>query len=57
MKGGVVRNLKSDYEVAGTNSVQWNATDNMGSPVSTGMYIYSVRVGSFKKNTKMVLLK
>jgi len=57
MKGGVVRNLKSDYEVAGSNSVQWNATDNMGSPVSTGMYIYSVRIGSFEKNTKMVLLK
>ncbi len=57
MKGRVVKNLKSDYEVAGTKSIRWNATDNFGSSVPTGMYIYSVKAGPFLKNTKMILLK
>ena len=57
MKGRVVKNLKSDYEVAGTKNIQWNATDNFGTSVPTGMYIYSVKAGPFLKNTKMILLK
>ena len=38
-------------------SVQWNATDMHGKPVSAGVYLYQIRVGEFVQTKKMVLLK
>lgn len=57
MKGRVIKDLKSKYEIAGRKSIQWDATDNSGYPVSSGMYIFSIRSGSFAKNIKMLLMK
>jgi len=35
----------------------WNATNEIGRPVSAGMYIYSIQTGNFMQNRKMVLMK
>jgi flagellar hook assembly protein FlgD len=42
---------------AGYRSVQWDATDMHGKPVSTGVYLYQIRAGEFVQTKKMVLLK
>ena len=57
IKGRLVNNLISSFESSGYKTVQWNATNNDGSPVSAGMYIYSVKFGTNIRNNKMVLLK
>jgi hypothetical protein len=57
MMGGVVSNLVSSQQDAGYKSVQWNATNNAGQPVSAGIYIYTVQAGDFRQVKKMVLLK
>ena len=57
MKGRIVKNLLNRFEISGYKSVEWNATNNHGNPVSAGMYIYSVRVDTDIRNNKMVLLK
>ncbi|MBT3936424.1 MAG: hypothetical protein HOF45_02170, partial [Candidatus Marinimicrobia bacterium] len=41
----------------GYRSIQWDATDNLGEPVSAGMYIYMIQAGEFRQTKKMVLLK
>ena len=42
---------------AGYRSIEWNATNDIGQPVSAGMYIYTIQAGEFKKTKKMLLLK
>jgi len=57
MMGRVVSNLVSSQQNAGYKSIQWNATNNLGEPVSAGMYIYMIQAGEFRQTKKMVLLK
>ena len=57
MMGRVVSNLVNNQQSGGYKSVQWNATNNQGEPVSAGVYLYSIEAGEFTKTRKMVLLK
>ena len=57
MMGRVVKTLINDQQTAGYRSLQWNATNNAGSPVSAGIYLYMIQAGDFRQTKKMVLLK
>ena len=57
MMGRVVSNLVSSRQNAGYKSIQWNATNNQGNPVSAGVYLYQIQAGEFVQTKKMVLLK
>jgi len=52
-----VSNLVSNQQNAGYKSIQWNATNNAGQPVSAGLYLYTIEAGQFRQTKKMVLLK
>ena len=57
MMGRVVNNLVSSQQNAGYKSIQWNATNNAGQPVSAGLYLYTIEAGEFRQTREMVLLK
>ena len=57
MLGRKVRTLVNDVQDAGYRTVMWNATSDMGTPVSAGMYIYTIRANEFYQVKKMILLK
>ena len=57
MLGNVINNLVNDNQNSGHRSVQWNATNNQGQPVSAGVYIYSIEAGDFRQEKRMILLK
>ena len=57
MMGRVVKTLINDQQTAGYRSTQWNATNNAGSSVSAGLYLYMIQAGEFRQTKKMVLLK
>ena len=57
MLGGKVRTLVNDFQDAGYRNILWNATNDHGSPVSAGMYIYTIQAGNFYQAKKMILLK
>jgi hypothetical protein len=57
MMGRVVSNLVSSQQNAGYKSIQWDATNVHGQPVSAGVYLYSIEAGEFRQTKKMVLLK
>ena len=55
--GNIVKNLVYAKETTGYKSVQWNATNNQGEPVSTGVYLYKIQAGDFVDAKKMIFLK
>ena len=57
MMGRIVRTLENRKQAAGLKSIQWNATNDLGHPVSAGPYLYTITSGYFKQTKKMVLLK
>jgi hypothetical protein len=57
MMGRIVSNLVSSQQNVGYKSIQWNATNNAGQPVSAGLYLYTIEAGKFRQTKKMVLLK
>ena len=57
MIGREIIQLVNVEQDAGFKSVQWDATDSMGRPVSAGVYLYQIQSGEFVQTKKMVLLK
>jgi len=57
MMGKVVTTLVNGQQSAGYKTLQWNATNNGGHPISAGLYIYTIQAGTFNQTRKMILLK
>jgi hypothetical protein len=58
ISGQLVKTItRNQMYQAGAHVVKWDAADNSGSRVSSGMYMYVFRAGSFHKIGKMILLK
>ena len=57
MMGRTVKIMVTGEQNAGVKSVQWDATDSFGKPVSAGVYLYQIKAGEFVQTKKMVLLK
>ena len=55
--GRKIKSLININQDAGYRSIYWNATNDLGQPVSAGMYIYTIQAGEFRQTKKMVLLK
>jgi len=55
--GRLVRSLVSQSMPAGEHTIQWDATNNQGSTVASGVYLYQIRTGNTLKTQQVVLLK
>ncbi len=55
--GAKIANLVDAKQSAGSYKVNWNAMDNLGRPVSAGVYFYRIEAGTFSKTYKMLLVK
>jgi len=55
--GREIKTLVSEPMDPGQYSVQWDATNNNGERVQSGVYIYRLIAGEFSATNKMILLK
>ena len=55
--GGQIRTLVNEQVNTGYHSTLWNATNDMGSSVLAGVYIYTITANDFRDVKKMILLK
>lgn len=57
LTGQEVAILVSERQAQGTHVVTWQGRDQTGKPVSSGLYLYRLQVGSSAKARSMLLLK
>lgn len=57
LSGQIVKTLVNEDKPAGSYKVVWNATDEMGTNVPTGIYYYRLRAGDRILTKKLLLLK
>jgi len=55
--GQEIRTLVDSPYAAGFHSVRWDAKDNKGNAVSSGIYLYQLQAGRFSQIRKMTLLR
>ncbi len=55
--GQEVKSLANSAFDKGAHNLTWDATDNFGNRVASGIYIYRIESGSFVQQKKMMLLK
>ncbi len=55
--GREVRRLVDDRKPAGFHEVVWDARDDRGLKVGSGVYYYQIQAGEFRQTKKMLLLK
>ncbi len=57
LKGQKVKVLVNEKLSAGQHSVVWNGKDDSGKSVSSGIYFYKMKAGSYTATRKMILLR
>ena len=57
MMGRVVKNLFNGKQSSGYYDMQWNANDNKGDVVSSGIYFYTIKSKGWDKTEKIIYLK
>ena len=57
VEGQLVREWRSRNVGRGYRSVVWDGRDRKGSLVSSGIYFYTLQVGTFKQTKRMLLLR
>ena len=55
--GNVVNSLYNGYQSTGSKTVKWDATNNVGDLVGSGVYFYKVQVGDSYSINRMMYLK
>jgi len=55
--GQQVRWLVNEYKPAGTYSVVWDGTDELGNRLHSGLYFYRIKAGSFTRTRKLMMIK
>lgn len=56
-KGQLVKSFDLATADKGVNNLHWNGTDNSGKAVSSGVYYFRLKSGSYSSTKKMVLMK
>jgi hypothetical protein len=57
VRGELVKTLLNENMDATTHSVIWDGRNSTGQSVSSGVYFYSLKAGSYEKMEKMTLVK
>lgn len=55
--GQKVKTLVNDVYSAGRYNVQWDGTNEFGTPVSTGVYLYRIQAGNIVQSKKLTFIK
>jgi hypothetical protein len=55
--GQLVKTLVNENMTKGYHTLEWNATNDYGNNLATGIYLYRLQAGNFVKTSKMIFMK
>ena len=57
LMGQKVKTLFSGFNTAGSHKIEWDGTNDLGKPLTSGVYLITLRSGNFVTAKRMTLLK
>ena len=57
MYGKVIKTIINEKKSSGSKFIHWDATNNQGKPVSSGVYLYRIKIDNFMQTKKMIFIK
>jgi len=57
MRGETIRTLNRQFQTAGSKAIVWDGKDQNRARVSSGVYVYSLRVGNDVAGKKMLVVR
>jgi len=57
LQGQVIQSLVDEEKLAGSYSIIWNGTNDQGVRVSSGTYLYTLKVNGFEDTKKLTFMK
>jgi hypothetical protein len=57
LNGQEVKTLVQEFQMPGSYQFKWDATDNWGQKVSSGIYLYQIQAGNNSQTKKMMVLQ
>jgi len=57
LSGKLIKTLVENKRVNGSFKIQWDGSNNFGKPVSSGVYIYTLKTNGFNRSKKLVLIR
>ncbi|MFQ5753345.1 MAG: FlgD immunoglobulin-like domain containing protein, partial [bacterium] len=57
LMGQQVKTLVDEAQPAGQHIIRWDGTNNFGTRVASGVYVYVIKAGDFVQSKRMTLLK
>lgn len=57
IRGQLIKTLVEDMMPAGDHTIEWNATNESGDRVASGVYLYRLQAGEITQSKKMTLVK
>jgi hypothetical protein len=57
LQGEEIRTLADEPYFGGEHKIRWDGNDSKGNSVSSGIYLYQIKAGSFTKVEKMLLIR
>lgn len=57
LQGRKVHTLVNQSMPAGRHQAKWDGTNDSGNKVTSGVYLYMLKVGTFKQTKKMILMQ
>ena len=57
LKGHLIKKIINDFKQSGNHKINWNATNQYGQEISSGVYLYRLSIDGKSYTSKLIFLK
>ena len=57
LKGNLIKKIINDFKQSGNHKINWNATNQYGQEISSGVYLYRLSIDGKSNTSKLIFLK